>query len=75
MEELLTTTVREKLNSNDGSEVQRAKSPLIRLLQTTADRFKRNIETNNSKAKKYRKELTVIPQELKIELISRQTHP
>jgi len=39
------------MSSRDASEMQRAKSPLIRLLQTTADRYKRSIETNNSKVK------------------------
>jgi hypothetical protein len=64
LDEMLDETVDMIFKKNDFQQVQRAKSPLIRLLRQSADRYARNIETNHTKILQYRKEIKELKEQL-----------
>ena len=67
LENFLATTIEEKLQSSDSLEAQHAQSPLIRILQTMANRNRRSIENNHTVVKSAHSELVAYRKELEVE--------
>ena len=64
LEPLLEETLAEILARPKNDDSQRGRSPLIRLLKTTADRLKRSIEVNHNSIVKCRREILEARKEL-----------
>lgn len=64
LEQLLDETIEEKKEKGSADDMQRLKSPLVRLLRTTADRYKRMIQQNLDTIVETRKKLSDAVQRL-----------
>ena len=64
LESLLDETIADILASPKHDEAQRGKSPLVRLLKSTADRLKRSIEVNHTKIVECRREILLAREKL-----------
>jgi len=57
LDNMLDETIENIHREREIQAIQRAKSPLIRLLRESADRYARNIEASHTKIQRYRKEV------------------
>ena len=64
LESLVNTTMDKLEASTDPEDARRLKSPLMRLLETTACRLKRNIELSHSKISECRRSINIARKEL-----------
>lgn len=64
LEELLDSTTEKLESSTDPEDARRLKSPLMRLLKTTACRLKRSIEMSHTKISEYRRSINLARKEL-----------
>jgi hypothetical protein len=69
LDDMLDETIEGIFQKNEFQKVQRAKSPLIRLLRQSADRYARNIEVSHTKILEFRKEIKEIKDELRDESV------